>query len=418
MAHRKPHRRYSIGSIQTGRVAMRRVCGLSASSLAVGALIFVSGCDSGDEISSYTVPKPHVLFETNHVDSDRPAGAEPRSPDDRDRMIAAIVPQGGQTWFLKVTGPDEAVQDQMESFLAFVQSIELEAAGPKWTLPAGWQQEPGSGMRFATLQLPSAAGPLELSVIGLPSGGDTDEYALSNINRWRGQLGLGPTTSDQLFAEGNRGEETLKVKTNDGTTAILVNLVGQMKDTGMGNAPFASGQGRSPRPTAPRAAAPRSSANSPAGSATVKNPVSYDAPEGWVTGPASGMRKAAFLVRDGEQQAEITIIDLAAAAGDLLPNVNRWRGQVQLGPTTGAQLQQELKPIAMGSVAGQYVELVGPESAAKPQTILAVIAVHDDKAWFIKLMGDAALAEREKERFQSFVESIRFQGAEGVDNGK
>lgn len=58
-----------------------------------------------------------------------------------------------------------------------------------WTLPAGWRQAPGEGMRRATILIPSADGPVELSVVVLPgpAGGE-----LANVNRWRGQLGLGP----------------------------------------------------------------------------------------------------------------------------------------------------------------------------------------------------------------------------------
>lgn len=60
------------------------------------------------------------------------------------------------------------------------------AAGPRWTLPKGWTEKAGSGMRAATLAAPGGA---EVTVIALPgdSGGE-----LANANRWRGQLGLGP----------------------------------------------------------------------------------------------------------------------------------------------------------------------------------------------------------------------------------
>lgn len=67
-----------------------------------------------------------------------------------------------------------------------------EAAGPaaqgslKWSLPKGWSETPGSGMRYATFQSP-VAGKLEATVVVLPgpAGGE-----LANVNRWRGQIGL------------------------------------------------------------------------------------------------------------------------------------------------------------------------------------------------------------------------------------
>lgn len=59
----------------------------------------------------------------------------------------------------------------------------------RWTLPAGWKETAGSGMRIATLT-PPGAGKAEATVVALPgdSGGE-----LANVNRWRGQIGLGAT---------------------------------------------------------------------------------------------------------------------------------------------------------------------------------------------------------------------------------
>ena len=38
------------------------------------------------------------------------------------RMIAAIVPQGSQTWFYKLMGPASLVEQEKESFLKLVQT--------------------------------------------------------------------------------------------------------------------------------------------------------------------------------------------------------------------------------------------------------------------------------------------------------
>jgi hypothetical protein len=55
-----------------------------------------------------------------------------------------------------------------------------------WTLPKGWTEAKGSGMRYATLQ-PSVQGKTEVSIVMLTGtvGGE-----LANVNRWRGQIGL------------------------------------------------------------------------------------------------------------------------------------------------------------------------------------------------------------------------------------
>jgi hypothetical protein len=66
----------------------------------------------------------------------------------------------------------------------------------KWRLPAGWGESFPGGMRFATFKVPGA-GKIDGSVVTLPgdAGGE-----LSNVNRWRGQIGLPPTDAVGLAA--------------------------------------------------------------------------------------------------------------------------------------------------------------------------------------------------------------------------
>ncbi len=66
----------------------------------------------------------------------------------------------------------------------------------KWSLPGGWGQSFPGGMRFATFKVPGA-GTIDGSVVTLPgdAGGE-----LANVNRWRGQIGLGPTDAAGLAA--------------------------------------------------------------------------------------------------------------------------------------------------------------------------------------------------------------------------
>jgi hypothetical protein len=136
--------------------------------------------------------------------------------------------------------------------------------------------------------------------------------------------------------------------------------------------------------------------------------LAYDMPKGWAPGKVGGMRRAAFVVQEGERKVEITAIDLAARAGALLPNVNRWRGQIQLGEITQAELDKAIRLIPVAGVQGHYVELVGPAEADSRQAILGAVAIRGERAWFFKLWGDAELALREKARFESFVKTVRF----------
>lgn len=134
----------------------------------------------------------------------------------------------------------------------------------------------------------------------------------------------------------------------------------------------------------------------------------YATPKGWVSGNVGGMRKAAFVVQDGDRKVEVTAIDLAAQSGTLLANVNRWRGQIQLPEITQSELDKAASRIQVADVEGNYVELLGPEGTKSRQAILGVVAMRGEQVWFFKLWGDAELALREKTRFQEFVKSISF----------
>ena len=357
-------------------------------------LLLLAGCGPKEQIQRYSVPKPEKLEALHHLTRSQRPAAQPAVGGPA-RMLAAMIPLEEQGWFFKVSGPPEIVEPHAADFNKFVRSIRVspETGKPSWKLPDGWTEDAGSSMRFATMRIGTADKPLELSVIVLPRNEENETaYILANVNRWRGQLQLPPIEADDLTTETKRIEL-------DGAHTIIVDIEGESSGDRMGAAPFASGMDRPPPMAAspPRAAPPQSTAN-----------LEYKVPAGWESQPVGGMRKAAFLVHDGDQKAEMTVIDLEAAAGALLPNINRWRGQLQLSPTTQDDLDRELKKISVDGVEGQYIELLGPKDAKRPQAMLGVVAVERGKAWFFKFLGDAPLVLREKQHFEEFVRSVKF----------
>ncbi|SDS43953.1 hypothetical protein [Opitutus sp. GAS368] len=162
------------------------------------------------------------------------------------RMLGAIVPQAGATWFFKLTGPEAIVAQAKSAYLEFLQTVRAApvvarasatpppAAGPapdmantpvikadgpglKWTAPALWQEKPATAMRKATYLVPGASGAnSELAITAFPGdvGGE-----LANVNRWRGQLQLPPLTAAELPATITR------IRVN-GLSVTLVDLTG------------------------------------------------------------------------------------------------------------------------------------------------------------------------------------------------
>ncbi|MEE2990604.1 MAG: hypothetical protein VX715_08310 [Planctomycetota bacterium] len=305
-----------------------------------------------------------------------------------DRTLAVLVPDGKTAWYFKLTGPATRVADREQDFRSLVGSIQLVSnAPPEWKLPADWEQQPGEGMRYATLQYSKDGSPLELSVIPLPIGDvPIDQYVLQNVNRWRNELKLKPIEAADLVSQ------TEAVQVGD-ATATMVNLLGSRDNSR--RPPFMDAP---PTPPVPPAG----------GTAGSSGEVNYTAPEGWQESTLSQLRKAAYIVQEGDLQVEITIIPLSAQAGSLLPNINRWRGQVGLAEVNQQQMESELEKVTVGDVEGVYVRLQAPEGAEKQQTILGVIAVRGARSWFIKLNGDSQLADRETENFKQFVSSIQF----------
>ena len=147
------------------------------------------------------------------------------TPDKPQRMLGAMVPVGGSTWFFKLLGPDAVVAKEKPAYLAFLQTLQGAATAPaaaapalpagpapadmanttvnkaegpglNWTAPAHWQSRPAVAMRKATYAVPGengAAGDLSITAFPGDVGGE-----LANVNRWRGQLQLPPLAAADL----------------------------------------------------------------------------------------------------------------------------------------------------------------------------------------------------------------------------
>jgi hypothetical protein len=138
------------------------------------------------------------------------------------RILGAMVPFQGNTWFFKLMGPDAAVEGAKPDFLAFLRTVRptastgapaapaaaapsgmadmtvavAQGAGLAWTAPAGWRSQPPGPMRKASYAVPGAGGTTaDFSITAFPGdvGGE-----LANVNRWRGQVQLPPVDDATL----------------------------------------------------------------------------------------------------------------------------------------------------------------------------------------------------------------------------
>jgi hypothetical protein len=71
-----------------------------------------------------------------------------------------------------------------------------------------------------------------------------------------------------------------------------------------------------------------------------ERPITWTVPNGWLTGPESKLRYATFYLGPREHPMELTVFEFSGAAGSVLANVNRWRGQIGLTDIQESELGQ------------------------------------------------------------------------------
>ncbi len=91
-------------------------------------------------------------------------------------------------------------------------------ASVKWTVPEGWREEAGSGMRIAAFAIDrdGAKGTCTIISLGGAAGG-----LEANVRRWLGQLKVEAPPPNQFFAFLERQE---RIKTEGGYEGVLVDL--------------------------------------------------------------------------------------------------------------------------------------------------------------------------------------------------
>jgi hypothetical protein len=311
---------------------------------------------------------------------------------------------------------------------------QAQASPARWKIPAGWKEQPASGMRVGSFQVAGANGEAaDVSIIPLGGAAGSD---LDNINRWRGQIGLTPVTAEGL--DGLQQKLTI-----DGVPAILVDLEGvdaaKNQPTRIVAAIARVGEsnwffkmiGAEALVAAQKASFvefiqsfvfPSGEATALVGAPSTVPPVmppppvggsgspKWEAPSSWVAQTPSSMIIAKFGVDGGDLgAAEATVSAFPGDVGGLLMNVNRWRAQLGLSPVSAGELASVTKSIVVGGAQSTLVDMANPSggdrSAAK--RILVALVPHMGKTWFFKLLGSEALIEREQPGFMKFLQSIQ-----------
>lgn len=142
-------------------------------------------------------------------------------------------------------------------------------------------------------------------------------------------------------------------------------------------------------------------------------PFNYDMPAGWRVGPPAPLSKLTLETGEGADITRLTVTPLSGAAGGLASNINRWRGQIGLAEIPADQLLKDIPAREVGGRAGKYVELLGKEKA-----ILGAILPDARETLFIKFMGPLEVVKANKDNFDKFLNSVKFDAGGGANDGK
>ena len=105
--------------------------------------------------------------------------------DDANAIMAAIIERPDATWFLKLIGPEEEIRAQADNIITVIGAHSFNAEGMlEYPVPENWTEvESKSSMRIASYK----SGKVDISLIKLAGG----QNLQANIDRWKGQIGLG-----------------------------------------------------------------------------------------------------------------------------------------------------------------------------------------------------------------------------------
>jgi hypothetical protein len=314
-----------------------------------------------------------------------------------------------------------------------------------WKTPEGWTEVPPGEMRVASFKIAGKDGKqADLSVVPLSGGGGGD---FSNVNRWRGQVGLEVVSADvlkslaqtvelasqlaDLYDMAGKNPESGAptrvlgaIQHRDGVAWFLKmigddDLVAQQKPAFI---EFLKSVQFVAQPTAalPPSHPPIDGTVLPVGHPEVSSapPVAtaapategkpaWEVPSDWKEIPGGQFLVAKFTIPGEGVPTAVNVSMSAGAGGGLAPNVNRWRQQLGLAALSDTDMEQLVASVEINKAT--FVEMSGTDPrSGQPAQVVGAVVPRKSETWFYKLMGDAKLVQSQKEAFTKFVQSVKY----------
>jgi hypothetical protein len=308
-----------------------------------------------------------------------------------DEAIRAYVvpkqPEAGSVWFFKLVGPESAVVEVSDEMREFAKSVNFDekTGTPEWTLPEDWAEKPSeSAFRYRTIVIPGTP-PLEIAVSHVAGRVPLPQAEIeSHADLLREQAG--ETSSENGKRTHDKGIETI---TAGGRTGRLFDFSGETTRFGK------------TRLLAAMIAVPFAPKTATAEAPQREVPFTYETPEGWREAPQTQFSVVSLSAGEGANAASVTV---TPAFGDLLANINRWRGQAGLDSISTEEMPAHVEKITVDGLEAQITEAIGEDRA-----IVGAVMEGAGGQWFLKLDGVPEVVKAQRESFRKFVESMKFK---------
>jgi hypothetical protein len=144
--------------------------------------------------------------------------------------------------------------------------------------------------------------------------------------------------------------------------------------------------------------------------ARVASPLAWDVPSGWEERSSGGAGRLVTFRLGARKATECFVTIFPGSLGGTASLLNRWRRQMGLPPLDEAAIAR-LPQVSLLGEGCPLLEVEGtydPGGAPRPESyMLGTLLYLGEGTVFIKLVGPAAEARAERERFLSLVRSLR-----------
>ena len=133
--------------------------------------------------------------------------------------------------------------------------------------------------------------------------------------------------------------------------------------------------------------------------------IKWEKPEMWLPSSGSSIRLASFEVPYMGGTGDLSVIQLAGTGGGLMPNINRWRRQLNLEPQSLHEIEKDM--IEKKGKLGKYKMIRIVNFQNNSAFLVAIIPV-ENQTLFVKLSADPSGIQEAESDFIFFCSSIHF----------